>query len=1383
MFFKKRNINENLKKKIISFLKEADEEQDELSNLGEDQVADAIGHAEIKFAMRLLGDPNLTSSLRYLVDPLKGLENSKEMQNAKARGLEEIKKFRTGLYLIWLYGNKYFKSLWLKALYASDLYKQKYIIDPKLHKMEDEAKANYNQYVIPTLDEENIKNFKAFFKKFKNDLQQYISKDMKESDYNRLSNELKPWLKSPATLADDPEWLAKGFDPELSYEKTVFTEDFTELDFDYHIVNKFLESYLKINPKTGEASKDSNIDMLFVEEISKKLDLTNSFNQTKNMSAFEVKKFERILKDFSFEESEREKQKYQLTDDIQNKLDKIYFLDVKEDLLKKIGKLRDKVEKDLEKFEKITDPKAKKESINKRYKEYHDQVSKLIDDGLIESESSKSELSALEKFIATSTLEKVKSLPISARDSFYTLIKKEIKKSENASEKIVKDNKMSSEEKEEAIYQAIKDMNEDVEDKLNYFIEEFQKEQEDITTSMISKSQEQREKEYQELFKKSGFENRIAQDASRGQKVKFGQKGSLAVSESEYYNSINFKFDEQGNYRFKVKDLDGKDQSYENVQEYINQLKQEGNEQILIDKLKVSSRKVKLALDDLIRDLKNKKDEISILNTELSVASPSERNSIKSDMDSLKNEYSNNLKIYSQIESVIDVLDDEAGKIKVEDDSYEESELDLLKKKEVYEKLFKKIGNQLLNLPKLLPPQDLLMPVSPELKDISKIDEDDVLSQAMFIDIDNVKTNLDMLEESFKLYFFMKMIILSMERKQSENLEMSKIPADMDRLDKIQKRADIKKNKYNEYIKALNGFIKEVRDDIESYLVSMGSKYPEITKRLNTLLATITKYGSFANDKFHKDKFWTFRLIAGATGFWKPASFASIGENISNTLLQAMWIENLIKTNKLAQLRTFTFQKWLDIFEMKYKISGGFDFKNIENLQNQVVGMKEKLKNKAATPVKNKKEEQDKKLAELLSSNAKYQKVLKELEQLARDKKKQKEDLEFAEMSDNYDDIDAIQNEIEAIDEEIKDNLKEKAKIERDERKKITLSSAEGTEEIDKSILGQIQSIESEIEKGPKFVQDEKNPIRLGNIANKDFSPEHIFNQLRIGKVVNNKLELSPNTKEIIKDFLDETQGENEAEGTPKEKFDIRTQGKKLGDLSPDYISKLLNDNNSPYKQFHSQLMYDYFSKKRGSDNQRNVRQAIITWMRANYSDQWLPTGMRSSRSADGLKAGSNPADDIIWNMIVDYAFGISRRKLDITNMKVIQEPQEMLNDLMNKFNSMDWANVMTVADPSKNSDISEDKNARAKFFMKLIKAATFKSEKGILKPLGPIAEAVFQDLLNPNFVAMFESWVNGLGDRKLMEYFESGIKDVEFYEEFGDTVVDPAIYRSQTGK
>ena len=84
---------------------------------------------------------------------------------------------------------------------------------------------------------------------------------------------------------------------------------------------------------------------------------------------------------------------------------------------------------------------------------------------------------------------------------------------------------------------------------------------------------------------------------------------------------------------------------------------------------------------------------------------------------------------------------------------------------------------------------------------------------------------------------------------------------------------------------------------------------------------------------------------------------------------------------------------------------------------------------------------------------------------------------------------------------------------------------------------------------------------------------------------------------------------------------------------------------------------------------------------------------------------------------------------------------------------------------------------------MKLIKAATFKSEKGILKPLGPIAEAVFQDLLNPNFVAMFESWVNGLGDRKLMEYFESGIKDVEFYEEFGDTVVDPAIYRSQTGK
>ena len=33
---------------------------------------------------------------------------------------------------------------------------------------------------------------------------------------------------------------------------------------------------------------------------------------------------------------------------------------------------------------------------------------------------------------------------------------------------------------------------------------------------------------------------------------------------------------------------------------------------------------------------------------------------------------------------------------------------------------------------------------------------------------------------------------------------MSKIPADMDRLDKIQKRADIKKNKYNEYRNSVN---------------------------------------------------------------------------------------------------------------------------------------------------------------------------------------------------------------------------------------------------------------------------------------------------------------------------------------------------------------------------------------------------------------------------------------------------------------------------------------------------------------------------------------------------------------------------------------------------
>ena len=1363
MFKLKRNINENLKKKIINFLLESEDERENDVYYGL-AGGDAAGANQIQFAMRVMNDPNISSALRDLSLPeekrREKFEKEKATKETQKAGLSEIKKGRSYLYLVWLHGNKYYKSIWFKALMAAENYRQKYVENPKV----SDTEAIPDPYLVPNIDEESISEFNKFFKGFKKRLQESLFKNMDKSLYDSLLNDLNPYLKKPVE-----KYEQKGEWKDISKEKvTESEENLNEIDFEYYTINKFLQSYLKINPKTGEVKKDSNIDMSVVEDISKKIENVNAYTETKNYSLVDSQKYQRIIDNFQEEERQREKEEYSLSDQVSSKLSNILSLSVKEELIKKINKLKEKLNKDLEKIKdnKKLDDIKKNESIKVRSEEYQKEVETLVDESIKKNKEFELEFSEIEKFLSTATIEKLNFLPLKAKDLFIDTIKKEIKKIEKNSEKIVADSKKSYEEKEEEIYSLIKDFNNDVDERLGFFIGEFEKEQEDTTLGLIRSEKEKSEKQHLDILSKRGLENQV-------QREKFYQTSKFSDGVDD---KISFVIDEKGNQEFSFQN-----KKFSNMQELVEFTKSLTGEINISNTLRDLEKTLRSEKDSFQREIRNDKDLYNILVSEYRIETNNiQKEKTKNEISQLMEKIKSFTSIVEKLEADRDILNDVVVELESQDSGLEQdSEVLELKKKEIYERIFKRIESEYLHIPNFFSPDEFMREVDPSEKDFSKVDEDDVLKQSMLIDSENIKTNLDMFEEAFKLYFFLKMSILSMERQQNEKIQFDRIPSDMDRYKKIEKRADIKQEEYKLYLKKLNSFIKECRDHIEDYIVSLGSKYPELTSRINLLLATISKYGNYANDKFHKDKFWTFRLIAGASGFWKPASFASVGENMSNTLLQAMFIESLIRTNQLAEIRTFTLEKWLNIFEIKFKLKDKFDIKGYSSLGTKLSDLQGKLKKKKTKPTA-KKSELESEIMTALKADANFVQISKEISELLRDKQEYSEKLEFAEMTDAYDDIDSYTNELEAIEQELAERKLKIVKLEKKIKQKVLLS-AEGKPEIeDKDILGQIKGIESEIEKGPKFVDSQGN-VKLGNLVNQDFSPNRIFNQLRLAKITSDdKIELSQHVKDAIQAYSNYSIGDETESGTQSQKYQQRMGEKMLGDLSPDFIERLLNDNDSPYKQFHSQLMYDYFSRKRGSENQRLVRQAIIDWMRANYNSSWLPNGLRSSRSSEGLKAGSNPADDIIWNMVVDYAFGITRRKLNISGdtMKLIQLPQEAVNDLMYKFESMGWENVMTPADPSKQTEIFVNKNERKRFFTKLIKAATFTMEKGQLKPIGTISEAVFNGLLTPDFPRLFNSFVESLGDKKLNEYFENSIEDAEFYETYKDSVIDPELYR-----
>jgi len=750
-----------------------------------------------------------------------------------------------------------------------------------------------------------------------------------------------------------------------------------------------------------------------------------------------------------------------------------------------------------------------------------------------------------------------------------------------------------------------------------------------------------------------------------------------------------------------------------------------------------------------------------------------------------------------------------------EEDLTDEEEITLLQKVSEYKRIINQIQTK-INSNQFLKPEDLYKPAEEFEKDIKT--EDIELNELLELQNDYSITNLDRLEDFYKIYTMLNLTVMSMEKEISEQSEFQKIPKGTDRFTLVKTKRKIRQDVFSEYSKKMNKFIDQTSDIIQAKIDKVaGVKYPDITKRLNFLKVSMEKYRSYINNKLHKSGLWTLQAISGETGTYSDAS--GLQKHISRVLLQAMWVQDLLKSDKLSELKTLTLQKWLDAFDSKYGLSKAMEgssyqdlVKKLETMENENPKRFKAAKEKAAKltlgneAVHMTEEEINNKVFEILSNDPVFMKMNEDLDNLYDNKSNIELEIENAYEEGNDDKADSLSYRINDISDDIY-SLEEK--IENYQNKLIKKIKGEQETSIesdpDYDLIQQISDIEKQISTAPsmkpfsyettgkgKTAKVEQKPFeRIGNIEDEEFTPSNIFNKYRMAEPSEQGVKLSKDWQDAIKAYVNQAnQKEQSMEISKEEIYKNRLITQKINlktNIDPKFISKMLEDKFSPYRQFHNMLVGDYFDSARSYSqsikNEDGLRQAIIDWFHKNYNSDWLPNGLRSSKSPAGLKEGSNPADDDIWNEIVNYSIGLANCRYDEKNLRIIQNEKEQVSDLMKKYEKGDWAKVMTPPDLTIGDldDIRLSLIARQRFFEKLVSAATFTvnfvDPRQRIKPKGSIAAAVIKDLYSPNFIAAFKQHIDNMPEKDVARMFDDAIKNVEFYQQYPKSVIDPADY------
>lgn len=689
---------------------------------------------------------------------------------------------------------------------------------------------------------------------------------------------------------------------------------------------------------------------------------------------------------------------------------------------------------------------------------------------------------------------------------------------------------------------------------------------------------------------------------------------------------------------------------------------------------------------------------------------------------------------------------------------------------------------------------------------------------------DTAVQNIDRLVSLYYIYASFKIKSIALENKLAETADVKKGKGGASFRKGYFEKAKVQVEKF------IDGLNKKIENQINN---KIGIKYPAYVQKLTELNRVVEKMKHEFTGNL-KGNFWTIEALCTATMNWKPSSKSGLERKIDLIAQQASWTQMLLRSNKLSEMRVITLQKWVETLDELYNVSKGYQESEAATIQQKVDALKKELSTEETKEVEQEIQAssvEDKKklnaiINDLLNNNAKYNRLL-ELSTTIDD--------EMAEIQEKLDvykgtseseyfttNIGSLENElnelaanfakveaqITKISHDITETAKQQLKKQQNESKQQEIvdnivdnnsSVTKAIVDLEKLLVKADRWNKKSYEKVPGSAGKEFNVKqfeKFGNIRNKSFTPDYLINQAGLAKKQGDKkgnLELDPTFKTAVEKYYEypESTAEYNLENpsaryiSGTSKAGVKSLGKDVDVL---YIKKLMENEDSPYKHFHTQLMGDFFDETYIDKAYKNdMRVAVIDWFKENYSNAFgNGANVQVGKKADTVQFKYNlEGDEKFVFHVVEYLFGLKDTKTmtKFGENFFEQNPERFQVSMESKYQEM--VSDRTPFTPSKLGNFAEDLSVRRKFFRKLADAATFiknPNDPLELKTGGPLAQKLLNLYNDPNIVNKFNEWINGIPVRTLKVYFEDGIQYAEFYENEGPNIIDPAQYIKARG-
>lgn len=642
---------------------------------------------------------------------------------------------------------------------------------------------------------------------------------------------------------------------------------------------------------------------------------------------------------------------------------------------------------------------------------------------------------------------------------------------------------------------------------------------------------------------------------------------------------------------------------------------------------------------------------------------------------------------------------------------------------------------------------------------------------AEILPVSEMTRNIDLYEDSVLLLanMYIKVIEIESVLIQQESNEPKTAATRQKSFEK--KCAEIDKKLLELFEKVQNKFANK-----------SGAKFPDLAQRIAVLARSVDKIRNKENNAL-KQRFFTYETIAPASQYWEGAS--GVKQALAPMLQQATWIQNLLRSNKLVDLKTITMDKFLETVDKVYGVSEGFKNSEYTSLEQKIAELQQAVQANNSLPKTTKKSTKaspssaatveglmdDPKYKQLLSKRSEYADEIKELQGVLDTYNEDEAEMVGIDLSQirqnlNYAKADfaKIQKGITDVELAFKKETQGATGVSKSANKKLETELQQAQDALTRAKKWNNQSYQKV--KGQKDLQA-SSLDKFGNIKGNEFDPDFLYNKAQIADTTGKTV--SPSFLKGMHAYYDYPESAEEYHTVdPRTRYLQNLEGQQIGqDVDPMFMERLMNDNTSPYRNFNSLLLFDFFNKEKTKDYKEGVKNAITQWMQAKYN----------------RKFGTSNADLKFINKVSFYAFGLENTEYEPETGFIQQLPESFIDQMITKVIPKLQKEGLTPPGPLVAEEFFENPQAMLNLVSEICTAATTvddpNSKLELKKPGGPIAAAVFRNLYDEHVAEYFQDFVNEINEPKAKQYLEKALKASEFYTEFEgtNTIVSPESY------